>query len=153
MIVMAMCIGLLIWVLRSRNVTLPRMPSIRLPQSSAAAVKKPATRKKVVEEEDEDEYEEEEEEIAVKEKKRGGETGSVVSLLRSTIKDSVEKKLQEKKESQKVITFPKDKPSYDITLLEGSTAVSFSADESYLMQKATALQSKLEEFSIPVEIK
>lgn len=148
-----MCIGLLIWVLRSRNVTLPRMPSIRLPQSSAAAVKKPATRKKVVEEEDEDEYEEEEEEIAVKEKKRGGETGSVVSLLRSTIKDSVEKKLQEKKESQKVITFPKDKPSYDITLLEGSTAVSFSADESYLMQKATALQSKLEEFSIPVEIK
>ena len=89
----------------------------------------------------------------VKEKKRSAETGSVVSLLRSTIKDSVEKKLQEKKESQKVITFPKDKPSYDITLLEGSTAVSFSADESYLMQKATALQSKLEEFSIPVEIK
>jgi hypothetical protein len=79
-------------------------------------------------------------------------SGSVVSLLKASIKEKVEKKLIEK-EPQKTITFPKDKPTFDIALLEAGSTSTFSADESYLMEKATALQNKLEEFSIPVDIK
>lgn len=43
-----------------------------------------------------------------------------MSLLKASIKDKVDKKIQEKqeKEAQKVISFPKDKPTYDITILE-----------------------------------
>ena len=73
----------------------------------------------------------------------------MVSLLKATIKDKVEKKIQEK-EPQKVITFPKDKPTFNISLLEAGSSGNFVADENYLMEKATALQNKLEEFSIPV---
>jgi hypothetical protein len=45
-------------------------------------------------------------------------SASFTSLLKASLKDKVEKKLQEK-EPKKVISFPKDKPTYNITLLEG----------------------------------
>ncbi|MEI7477420.1 MAG: hypothetical protein WCJ81_02615 [bacterium] len=76
----------------------------------------------------------------------------MMDLLKTSLKAKVEKKIQEK-EVQKVITFPKDKPTYDIKLLQQGNTTSFEVDESYLMQKAEALRSKLEEFSIPVTIK
>ncbi len=127
--------------------SLPSLPKITVSWGSNSNAKaKPVRKPKaVVYEEEEEEYEEEEETATEK-------VGSMMSILKSSLKDKVEKKIQEK-EAQKVITFPKDKPTYDITILEWAGAASFTTDESYLMQKATALQNKLEEFSIPVEIK
>jgi hypothetical protein len=62
------------------------------------------------------EDEEEEEEVLPNKNKSNDRSGSVVSLLKATIKDKVEKKIAEK-EPQKVISFPKDKPTFNISLL------------------------------------
>ncbi len=148
-----MTLALFVWIFLSWNMAIPRLPRISLsgwqPSANQQKVKQLAKKAK---EAQYDEDEEEEEPSAVVSKKNGDKTWGVVSLLKATIKDKVEKKIQEK-EVQKVITFPKDKPTFDITLLQAWSASTFSADESYLMEKATALQSKLEEFSIPIDIK
>jgi hypothetical protein len=95
------------------------MPKIRMAQSTTpVATKKPIKKKAILEEEYEEEEEYETEEVVTPKSQRAAQSGSVMSLLKSTIKEKVDQKLQEKKEAQKVITFPKDKPSYDITLLE-----------------------------------
>ncbi len=145
-IIMAMTLGLFARIFWSWNMTLPALPkfTVRWREEEPVAKAKPARKPRVVYEEED----EEEEELPSKADK----TGSMMSLLKTSLKDKVEKKLQEK-EARKVISFPKDKPTFTITLLEWAGAASFSADETYLMQKATALQNKLEEFSIPVDIK
>ena len=153
-IIMAMTLGLFAWVFWAWNMSLPSIPKITVSggNKAQATKSKPARKAKVVYEEEEEDYEEEIDDV---EETLTDKAWSVMSLLKASIKDKVDKKIQEKqeKEAQKVISFPKDKPTYDITILEWAAAASFSADESYLMQKATALQKKLEEFSIPVEIK
>lgn len=68
------------------------------------------------------------------------------------LKDKIQNKIKEK-EVQKVIKFPKDKPTFDISLLEEGSANTFDVDQSYLEQKALAIKAKLEEFDIPIDIK
>ena len=68
------------------------------------------------------------------------------------LKDKIHNKIKEK-EVQKVIKFPKDKPTFDINLLEEGSANTFDVDQSYLEQKALSIKSKLEEFDIPIDIK
>jgi len=69
------------------------------------------------------------------------------------LKDKIQNKIKEKEISQKVIKFPKDKPTFDIKLLEEGSANTFDVDQSYLEQKALAIKAKLEEFDIPIDIK
>jgi DNA segregation ATPase FtsK/SpoIIIE, S-DNA-T family len=146
-IIVMMALWLLVRIFRSWNMSFPTLPKLKVTPSPANA--KPVAKKAKISYNSNDD----EEDIPPPKKAGTKETsGSFTALLKSSLKDKVEKKLQEK-EPKKVISFPKDKPTYNIALLEGWSAASFSADESYLMQKATALQSKLEEFSIPVDIK
>lgn len=148
-IVVMMAIWLFIWVFWVWNVWLPSLPKISVSggntpqQQKAKAVAKKV--KEAVQGNDDDEDE-------VVSSKTTEKIGNVASILKASIKDKVEKKLQEK-EPQKVITFPKDKPTFDTSILQAGSVNTFSVDEQYLMEKATALQNKLEEFSIPVEIK
>jgi DNA segregation ATPase FtsK/SpoIIIE, S-DNA-T family len=145
-----MTIALFVRIFWAWNVWLPTLPKISVNSSSPQQQKAKAVAKKVKEainQDEEEEYEENEAPVKTSQK-----VGSVASILKATIKEKVEKKLQEK-EPQKVIHFPKDKPTFDISILQAGSASTFSADEQYLMEKATALQNKLEEFSIPVEIK
>jgi len=128
--------------------SIPRLPRINV---AASKNKSAPARKSRVQEDEEDEEEEDEIPAAVM-KSKWEKSGSMMDLLKTSLKAKVEKKIQEK-EVQKVITFPKDKPTYDIKLLQQGNTTSFEVDESYLMQKAEALRSKLEEFSIPVTIK
>jgi DNA segregation ATPase FtsK/SpoIIIE, S-DNA-T family len=154
-IIVVMTLALFVRVFISRNMTLPSIPKLSVtPGASTPASKTKQIAKKVKEvvEEYEDEEEYEEENTIVAKKWSVEKAWSVVSLLKSTIKDKVEKKIQEK-ETQKIINFPKDKPTFDISLLQAWNTSGYIVDESYLMEKATALQSKLEEFSIPVDIK
>jgi DNA segregation ATPase FtsK/SpoIIIE, S-DNA-T family len=153
-IVVVMTLALFVWIFLSRNMAIPKLPRISLswwqPTSNQQKVKQLAKKAKTAQYDEEDE--EEEAPAVISKKSVAEKSWWVVSLLKATIKDKVEKKVQEK-EVQKVITFPKDKPTFNITLLQAWSASTFSADESYLMEKATALQSKLEEFSIPIDIK
>lgn len=68
------------------------------------------------------------------------------------LKDKIQNKIKEK-EVPKIIKFPKDKPTFDIKLLEEGSANTFDVDQSYLEQKALAIKAKLEEFNIPIDIK
>lgn len=147
-IVVVMTIALFVWIFWSWNMWLPRLPKVSISwwQSTPQQAKAKMVAKRVKEAVNSQEYEDE------APQKANERSGSVVSLLKGSIKDKIEKKMVEK-EPQKVITFPKDKPTFNISLLQAGATSSFSVDESYLMEKATALQNKLEEFSIPVDIK
>lgn len=68
------------------------------------------------------------------------------------LKDKIQNKIKEK-EVPKIIKFPKDKPTFDISLLEEGSANTFDVDQSYLEQKALSIKAKLEEFDIPIDIK
>lgn len=87
------------------------LPSLKVAASTAKVAPKPVRKTKIVYDD------EEEEEEPIKPIKTKESTGSFTSLLKASLKDKVENKLKEK-EPKKVISFPKDKPTYDITMLE-----------------------------------
>ncbi len=91
-----------------------------------------------------------EEEVKPKPKKDEG------SVLKSLIKDNLKKHVQKKEDDAAVrqlyINFPKDKPSYDLSLLDIDSNADTTIDESWLVDKAQAIKDKLQEFDIDVEI-
>lgn len=108
-IVMAMIVGLFVWIFWARNMSLPVLPKITLAKQGERQEKndkKP--RKRIIEEEIDEEDDE---------NTHDDNNASLVSVFKSSLKEKVTKKIQEK-EAQKVIRFPKDKPTYDCSLLE-----------------------------------
>lgn len=96
------------------------------------------------------ELDDDEEEVKPKSKKDEG------SVLKSLIKDNLKKHVQKKEDDAAVrqlyINFPKDKPSYDLGLLDIDSHTDTTIDESWLVDKAQAIKDKLQEFDIDVEI-
>lgn len=76
--------------------------------------------------------------------------------LKSLIKDKLGKKIQKKEDTQAIkqlhISFPKDKPTFDSSLLTIDVDTWPSVDEERLYKKAQAIKSKLAEFNISVDI-
>lgn len=78
------------------------------------------------------------------------------NLLKSILKDKLATKIQQKEDEQTIrqlhISFPKNKPTFSIDLLDRNTSPGPSLDEDVLMEKAQAIRSKLAEFDIEVSV-
>ena len=97
-------------------------------------------------------YEEEEEE----EKHDFGQPVSR-SLIKSLIKDKLQRKIEEKetireRKIRPTINFSGEKPTFSHTILETNADQTVTIDETFLMEKAKALQNKLMEFNVPIMI-
>jgi len=130
-------------ILYSFNVSLPKINF----QVDKKPKKKLESRRWKVEE-----YEEEEEE----EKAEFGQPVSR-SLIKSLIKNKLENKIQEKEKAKEkkirpTIHFSSEKPTFNYELLETNPDQAVTIDESFLMEKAKALQNKLMEFNVPIKI-
>lgn len=79
------------------------------------------------------------------------ESQSKNSLIKDLLKSSIQKKI-ETKVQQLAISYPDDKPTFSEDLMEASPHITKQVDETYLIEKAQALQAKLREFNIPVDI-
>ena len=76
-------------------------------------------------------------------------------ISRSFIKELIKKKVEEKIERKKprpAIHFSGDKPTFGVELLESNAWETTTIDETFLMEKAKALQEKLMEFNVPITI-
>jgi FtsK/SpoIIIE family/Ftsk gamma domain/FtsK alpha domain len=71
------------------------------------------------------------------------------TALKSTMVKAVDDKLHQKTMAH--ISFPKDKPTFDLSLLRRETG-SMDVDHELLVKKAQMIQSKLIEFGVPVTI-
>jgi DNA segregation ATPase FtsK/SpoIIIE, S-DNA-T family len=84
------------------------------------------------------------------------EQNSEKSLLKSILKDKLANKIQQKEDEQTIrqlhINFPKDKPTFPLSLLDQNTNPWASIDEDILMEKAHAIKNKLAEFDIDVTV-
>lgn len=76
------------------------------------------------------------------------------AVLKQIIKQKVEEKLHEKEPSKARpnISFSKDKPTFDTSIMHSGVWESTTIDEKFLMEKAKALQDKLMEFNVPIRI-
>lgn len=75
------------------------------------------------------------------------------SFLKTLIKEKIKEKMDNKtQEVRKKISFAGDKPTFDVNLLEHNTGETTKIDESFLVEKAKALQNKLLEFGVPITI-
>lgn len=78
---------------------------------------------------------------------------TIKSILKQKIENKLTQKIDESNIKKQKIIFPEDKPSFDISLLQSPKDHSlYEIDDSFLMSKAEAIRSKLEEFWIPVSI-
>ena len=76
-------------------------------------------------------------------------------ISRSFIKELIKKKVEEKIEKKKprpIIHFSGDKPTFWVDLMESNAWEATTIDETFLMEKAKALQEKLMEFNVPITI-
>lgn len=78
------------------------------------------------------------------------------STLKNLIKDKISKKLQVKEDEQRMhtmhISFPADKPTYPLQLLDEDLHKEPGVSEDRLLEKAESVREKLAEFGIQVEI-
>jgi hypothetical protein len=73
------------------------------------------------------------------------------------IKDKLERKIEEKekireKKIRPTINFSGEKPTFNHAILETNADQTVTIDETFLMEKAKALQNKLMEFNVPIMI-
>ncbi len=94
-----------------------------------------------------DEYEDDE-----KPNSKKTETSALKSLIKDNLKKHVQKKEDDAAVKQLYINFPKDKPSFDLNLLDIDSNADSTIDESRLVDKAQAIKDKLQEFDIDVDI-
>lgn len=83
------------------------------------------------------------------------ESSQPQEISRSFIKELIKKKVEEKIEKKKprpAIHFAGDKPTFGVDLLESNAWETTTIDETFLMEKAKALQEKLMEFNVPITI-
>jgi len=133
----------IIWILYSLNFSFPTI-SLKNDNKPKASSTKPKVQR----------YEEEEEEEEVR-----PDFWRPVSrsLIKSLIKDKLERKIQEKEQvrerkSKPTINFSADKPTFSYSILDTNGDKSITIDETFLMEKAKALQNKLMEFNVPIMI-
>lgn len=79
------------------------------------------------------------------------------SLIKSLIKDKLQRKIEEKEHIKErkikpTINFSEEKPTFNYTILESNADQAVTIDETFLMEKAKALQNKLMEFNVPIMI-
>lgn len=134
-------------ILYSFNFSFPKISLLTEKKPKAEAKKNRSTR---YEEDDEEEEEEEEE-------KPNFAQPVSRSLIKSLIKDKLERKIQEKetikeKKSRPTINFSAEKPTFNYSILDTNADQSITIDETFLMEKAKALQEKLLEFNVPISI-
>ncbi|MCX6825579.1 MAG: DNA translocase FtsK [candidate division SR1 bacterium] len=129
-------------ILYSFNVSLPNI-SLKSENKPKTVAKPKSSR-----------YEEEEEEEDEK-----PEFGQPVSrsLIKSLIKDKLQRKIEEKEHIKErkikpTINFSEEKPTFNYTILESNADQAVTIDETFLMEKAKALQNKLMEFNVPIMI-
>jgi hypothetical protein len=78
-------------------------------------------------------------------------------LIKSLIKDKLQRKIEEKEQTKErkirpTINFSGEKPTFNYTILETNADQVVTIDETFLMEKAKALQNKLMEFNVPIMI-
>lgn len=75
------------------------------------------------------------------------------SLLKNIIKQKAHEKIAEKEIANRPsIHFAKDKPTFDVQIMHSTRGQQQQIDESFLMEKAKSLQSKLAEFNVHIGI-
>ncbi len=133
----------IVWILYSFNFSFPKI-SLK----SENKPKKTESRRSRAEEEEEEEEEETKPEF-----------GQPVSrsLIKSLIKDKLERKIEEKEKIKErkirpTINFSGEKPTFNHAILETNADQTVTIDETFLMEKAKALQNKLMEFNVPIMI-
>jgi len=149
-----------IWILYSLNFSLPKL-NIHLHQDDRPKDRQKADgRKSKAEEEDEEES-----------KTQTIDHGFIRTLLKDKFKKEITQKIESKerdlrmsddKKSQKMsddkrktknaISYSSEKPTYSLSLLETNPGEAVTIDETFLMEKAKALQEKLLEFNVPISI-
>ena len=76
--------------------------------------------------------------------------------LKSLIKDKLQKKVQKKTDDNTLqqlhINFPKDKPTFDSTILTKDPETTVTVSEERLYEKSQAIKNKLAEFNIDISI-
>jgi len=132
----------IVWVLYSLNFSFPNISLKNENKPKVSSAKSKNTK-----------YEEEEEE------EERPEFGKPVSrsLIKSLIKDKLQRKIEEKEQSRErkirpTINFSAEKPTFNHTILESNADQTVTIDETFLMEKAKALQNKLMEFNVPIMI-
>lgn len=136
----------IVWILYSLNFSFPKI-SLKSEDKPKQSAKQKSSRYT-------QEEEEEEEEVVKK-----PEFWQPVSrsLIKSLIKEKLETKIAEKeqlreKKIRPTINFSWEKPTFSTTALESNADQSVTIDETFLMEKAKALQNKLLEFNVPIMI-
>ena len=79
------------------------------------------------------------------------------SLIKSLIKHKLQDKIEEKEKAKErkirpTINFSGEKPTFNHFILETNADQTVTIDETFLMEKAKALQNKLMEFNVPIMI-
>lgn len=161
-IFIAACILLVVLIGIYYKLKLPSLPAVQFAgmkeriASAASSVTSKGTRtivskwgKKTVAY-DEEETEEEEEEIV--EKASSPSPTLLKSLLKEKISKAVVKKEDENTLRQIHVTFPKDKPTFALTLLDEAPVMDQPVDEEWLYEKAENIKNKLMEFDIEVDV-
>jgi len=152
-----------------------RLPHVRLEgiaskyisgKSKGSKKKRTADEEEDEEEEYEEDEEEEEEENEEEEKIKGiaqdiakavknGE-GHDKNTIKSLLKDKLSKAIQKKEDDHMLkqlhVSFPADKPTFDINLLDHNPNADLTIDEDWLLEKAEAVKNKLHEFDLEVDI-
>ncbi len=131
----------IVWILYSFNFSFPKI--------SLQTEKKPK-QKKIAKSTRVQEYKE------IEDRQNFGQPVSR-SLIKSLIKNKLETKIQEKesveeKKSKPMISFSWEKPTFNVHVIKTSSDQKMTIDESFLMEKAKALQNKLMEFNVPIMI-
>ncbi len=141
-IIILLILGI-VWIFYSFNFSFPKI-SLKSENRPKASPRTKSSR-----------YEEDEEE----EVERKHDFGQPVSrsLIKSLIKDKLERKIQEKenikeRKARPTINFSAEKPTFNYSILETSADQVVTIDETFLMEKAKALQNKLMEFNVPIMI-
>lgn len=74
-------------------------------------------------------------------------------MIKHKLQDKIEEK--EKAKERKIrptINFSGEKPTFNHSILETNADQTVTIDETFLMEKAKALQNKLMEFNVPIMI-
>lgn len=84
---------------------------------------------------------------------KNSEDSTLKAVLKQKILEKIQQKEVQKVEKKIQLTFPDDKPTFDINILEPSNWQWYTQiDEQYLLEKAQALKNKLQEFEISIDI-
>ena len=135
-----------VWILYSLNFSFPKisLKSENKPKNLSSKYKNTK-------------YEEEEEEEEETKGKQNFWQPVSRSLIKSLIKDKLQRKIEEKEHIKErkirpTINFSWEKPTFNHAILETNADQAVTIDETFLMEKAKALQNKLMEFNVPIMI-